>query len=99
VQGDTWNQALNKYRGSVIHRGFLDYSTGVVMGDVVSLTRHLVDVAIRVCLKEAGYAGTYNPFNRTAMQRNQIDWVTNETSIAQFGFNGHTPKLFKTIRF
>lgn len=99
ADGLTWNQALNKYRGGVIHRGFLDYSTGIVMDDVVCLTRHLLDVAIRVCLKEAGYVGTYNPFNRTAMQQNQIDWVADATSIAQFGFNGRTPKLFKTIGF
>lgn len=99
ADGLTWNQALNKYRGGVIHRGFLDYSTEAVMDDVICLTRHLVDVAIRVCLKEVGYAGAYNPFNRTAMQRNEIDWVVNETAIAQFGFNGHTPKLFKTIGF
>lgn len=97
--GLTWNQALDKYRGGVIHRGFLDYSTGVLMDDVVCCTRHLIDVAIRICLREVGYQGTYNPFNKTAMQRNEIDWVVDDKSIAQFGFNGRTPKLFRTVGF
>jgi hypothetical protein len=97
--GLTWNQALDKYRGGVIHRGFLDYSTGVLMDDVVCYTRHLVDIAIRICLKEVGYQGTYNPFNKTAMQRNEVGWVVDDKSIAQFGFSGRTPKLFRTIGF
>ncbi|QHN03998.1 hypothetical protein FTO74_11905 [Granulicella sp. WH15] len=99
LDGLTWNQALNKYRGGVIHRGFLDYSSDVLMDDVVCCTRHLIDVAIRVCFRVIGYEGTYNPFNKSAMQRNDVNWVVDRTSIAQFGFNGRNPKLFKTVGF
>jgi hypothetical protein len=97
VDGITWNQALNKYRGGVIHRGFLDYSSDVLMDDVVCCTRHLIDIAIRICFRVSGYEGTYNPFNRAAMQRNEVGWVIDGTSIGQFGFNGRIPNLFKTV--
>lgn len=99
LDGLTWAQTLDMYRGGVIHKGFLDYSTGVAMSDVVCYARHLIDMAIRICLREVQYQGTYNPFNMAAMQKSEVDWVTDAGSIGQFGFSGRRPKLMKRVGF
>ena len=95
--GFTWAQALDVYRGGVIHRGFLDYSTGTEIMDVVCCTRHLIDIAIRVCLREIGYGGTYNPMNMAATQQSPLDWVKTDQSIGLFGYNGMIPKMIKYV--
>ena len=67
--------------------------------DVVCVARHLVDIAMRICMLEAGYSGTYNPFNMSATQLSPLDWVKGEREIRQFGYNGLQPKMIKLIGF
>ena len=97
--GLTWPDALNKYRAGVIHKGHIDFSGGVPMADVVSITRHLIDVVTRICLKEIGYLGTYNPFNSAATQTVTADWVTSAQHMELFGLHGKVPSMFKRIGF
>ncbi|MDR3714446.1 MAG: hypothetical protein P4L51_16665 [Puia sp.] len=95
--GFGWTQVLDSYRGGTIHRGFIDYSAGIEIMDVVCCTRHLVDIAIRICLREMGYGGTYNPINMAATQQCPIDWVKTELDIELFGYNGMIPKMIKFV--
>jgi hypothetical protein len=95
--GFCWAQALDFYRGRVIHCGFIDYSAGIEIMDVVCCTRHLIDIAIRVCLRELCYTGTYNPFNMAATQQCPIDWIKTEQDIGLFGYNGMVPKMIKFV--
>lgn len=97
--GLTWPAALNKYRAGVIHKGHIDFSGGVPMSDVVSITKHLVDVASRICLKEIGYLGTYNPFNDAATQVVRIDWITSAEHVELFSLGGKSPSMFRRIGF
>ena len=97
--GRSWVQALNLYRSGVIHRGYLDYSAEAEILDVLRFTRHLVDIAARIAMKEVGYAGTYDPLNESATQQADIDWIKSDTQVKQFGFHGMGPKLFKFIGF
>jgi hypothetical protein len=95
--GFAWTQALDVYRGGAIHRGFIDYSAGIEIMDVVCCTRHLIDIAIRICLREIGYGGTYNPINMAATQQSPIDWVKTEQNIGLFGYNGRIPKMIEYV--
>jgi hypothetical protein len=95
--GFTWGQALDRYRAGTIHYGHIDYSAGTEIMDVVSITRHLIDLAIRICLKEVGYEGTYNPLDMTTLRQNPVDWVKSEKDIRNFGYHGMTPKMFRFI--
>jgi hypothetical protein len=97
ADGFTWGQALDRYRAGTIHYGHIDYSAGIKIMDVVCITRHLIDVAIRICLKEVGYEGTYNPLDMTTLRQNPVDWVKSENDIRSFGYHGMTPKMFRFI--
>jgi hypothetical protein len=99
ADGLGWLETLDLYRGRTIHRGFIDYSGGIQIMDVVCVARHLVDIAMRICMLEAGYSGTYNPFNMSATQLSPLDWVKGEREIRQFGYNGLQPKMIKLIGF
>jgi hypothetical protein len=97
--GLTWPAALNKYRAGVIHKGHIDFSGGVPMSDVVSITKHLIDVATRICLKEIGYLGAYNPFNDAATQIVTVDWVTSAQHVELFSLHGKAPSMFRRVGF
>ena len=62
-------------------------------------TRHLIDIAARIGMKEVAYAGTYDPFNLSATQQADLDWIKNDVQVKQFGFNGMNPKPFELIGF
>lgn len=95
--GLTWGQVLDKYRAGTIHHGYIDYSAGVEIMDVVCVTRHLIDIGIRICLKEVGYQGTYNPLDMTTWRQNSVSWVRTDSDIRNFGYHGMTPKMFQFI--
>ena len=97
--GRSWVQALNRYRSGVIHRGYLDYQTEVEIIDVLRFTRHLVDIAARIAMKEIRYTGTYDPLNESATQQADLDWVKSDAQVKQFGFHGMGPKPFRFIGF
>ena len=92
-----WADVLNKYRGGVIHKGFSSNGTEIILRDVLCYTNHLIDLIIRISLKEVGYAGTYNPLNRAAMQVLPLDWVKEADNAKLFGFDGYEPELFRVI--
>jgi hypothetical protein len=97
--GRSWVQTLNRYRSGVIHRGYLDYGVEAEILDVLWYTRHLIDIAARIGMKEVTYAGTYDPFNLSATQQADLNWIKNDLQMKQFGFNGTNPKPFKVIGF
>jgi hypothetical protein len=97
--GRSWVQTLNRYRSGVIHRGYLDYETEAEIIDVLRFTRHLVDIAARIAMKEVQYTGTYDPLNESATQQADLDWVKSDVQVKQFGFHGMGPKPFKFIGF
>lgn len=97
--GRSWVQTLNRYRSGVIHRGYLNYGVEAEILDVLWYTRHLIDIAARIGMKEVAYAGTYDPFNLSATQQVDLDWIKNDVQVKQFGFNGMNPKPFKLIGF
>ncbi len=97
--GRNWVATLNRYRAGVIHRGYLDYGAEAEILDVLWYTRHLIDIAARIAMKEVGYDGIYDPFNLSATQQASLDWVTNDLQMKQYGFNGMNPKPFKLVGF
>jgi hypothetical protein len=97
--GRSWVETLNRYRAGVIHRGYLDYGVEAEILDVLWYTRHLIDIAARIAMKEVGYNGIYDPFNLSATQQASVDWVINDLQMKQYGFNGMNPKPFKLIGF
>lgn len=96
--GLSWSSALNKYRGGVIHEGFLNYDEDANIRDVFHYSRHLIDVCARICLKELNYQGMYNPFNLSALQSVDADWVQTPQHVKQFGFAGNSPELFRFVK-
>ena len=89
----SWPEVLNKYRGQVIHEGCIDYQQGISVSDVFSITKHLIDVATRICLTEVGYCGTYNPDNLTFMQDCRLDYFQNARDAKLFGIDGTSPRV------
>ena len=67
--GTSWVETLSRYRAGVIHRGYLDYGAEAEILDVLWYTRHLIDIAARIAMKEVGYGGIYDPFNLSATQQ------------------------------
>jgi hypothetical protein len=95
--GLLWADVLNKYRGGVIHKGFSGNGTEITLRDVLCYTNHLIDLIIRISLKEVGYVGTYNPLNRAAKQILPLDWVKEADNAKLFGFDGYEPEPFRFI--
>jgi hypothetical protein len=71
--GRSWVETLNRYRAGVIHRGYLDYGVEAEILDVLWYTRHLIDIAARIAMKEIRYDGIYDPFNLSATQQASVD--------------------------
>jgi len=60
IQGGSWIQTLSKYRGAVIHVGYLSHKEYDIQ-DVLILEDHLHDILVRIVLKILDYQGTYQP--------------------------------------
>ncbi len=60
--GAIGSRRLTATWAGVIHRGYLDYGAEAEILDVLWYTRHLIDIAARIAMKEVGYDGIYDPF-------------------------------------
>ncbi|AEU36623.1 hypothetical protein [Granulicella mallensis] len=81
-----WATVLSKYRGGVIHVGFLDLATSAAIQDVLRYNQHLHDLLARIVLLEMGYVGTYLPGVLDNFISKELCWVTASTSPGDLGF-------------
>lgn len=85
---NSFKKALGKYRGTVMHSGYLNFREDEALVDIIiPLVNHLHDVALRVILKLLNYEGTYRPMVTTVSATTaSIDWVKPDTSAKTLGY-------------
>ncbi len=83
-----FGQAVAAYRGRALHVNYL----GITKGDLtkaynaIILTDHLHDILLRIVFKTIGYSGTYSPTVLSPPDDRPIDWVNEETTPGELGY-------------
>ncbi len=90
-----WYQLLSSFRGAVIHNGHFDFGGIHDIADVSNVVIHLQDILTRIVLKKAGFEGQY--VNHQGIHV-LVDWVKDDTPVAQLGYGNWTPVFGTTSR-
>ncbi len=83
-----FGELVARYRGRALHVNYL----GITRGDLtkaynaIILTNHLHDILLRIVFKIIGYSGTYNPTVSDHFDDRHVDWVDDDTTPRQLGY-------------
>ena len=83
----TWEGLLTRCRGRATHGGLIDADDPRQIDILYHVTNHLRDLAVRVLLKQIGYAGKYQPSVIVGSTRASVDWVSSETLALRLGYD------------
>ena len=83
----TLQAVVSKYRGTVVHEAFFDFTTEFDLDDVVIIVHHLYDLALRLVLGYLGYDGTYTSPAAPLAGERTLDWVTPATPAGDLGYS------------
>lgn len=86
----TWAATISRYRNTVIHSGYFDFSSHHDEAEVRVLVKHLYDILVRIVLKYLNYDGTYQPTVLDMETKATVDWVQPDMDANELGYPAFT---------
>lgn len=87
-----WSAVISRYRGRVIHNGYLDLADESEGKEVWAVINHLHDITSRIALRileyDGGYQPTVVPYRSVPFE---LDWVKPDTPAGALGYVHENP--------